>query len=196
MRLFVGIPLTEEIRVQMVQYVTVIRGRLKDDSGKWVKPDSLHVTLKFIGESSRRAEIEAELRQITTAAPLVLTFHGVGFFTPRQPSVFWAGVQSGPELEVLASVIDDRLQNCGVPREPHEYQQFQPHVTLARSGSGRPQGSPRDRNKSNMYPLRDLVANQPPPDFGTMTADQFILYQSETLPDGARYTPLARFKLG
>lgn len=196
MRLFVGIPVTEEIRAQMVRYVTAMRKSLRNDSGKWVKPESLHVTLKFIGESSRKAEIEAELKQITTAEPMVLTFHGVGFFTPRQPSVFWAGVQSGPELEALASEIDDRLQKCGVPREPHVYQQFQPHVTLARSGSGRPQGSPRDRNKSNMYELRDLVANQPQPDFGTMTADQFILYQSETLPSGAHYTPLARFRLG
>lgn len=179
----------------MVKYVTGLQEELKDDSGKWVRPESLHLTLKFIGESSRKSDIEAELKQIIMAASIALTFRGVGFFTPRQPSVFWAGVQSGPELEVLATEIDSRLQKCGVPREPHVYQQFQPHVTLARSGSGRPQGSPRDRNKANMYELRDLVANQPPPEFGTMTADHFILYQSETLPSGARYTPLARIAL-
>jgi 2'-5' RNA ligase len=124
-----------------------------------------------------------------------MTFRGVGFFTPNKPRILWAGVHAGPELESLATTIDERLHRVGIAREPHTYQEYQPHVTLARAGSGRPEGSPRDRNKTTMKALQEVVAKQPSPDFGTMTADEFILFRSETLPGGSRYTPLKRFLL-
>ena len=83
----------------------------------------------------------------------------------------------------------------GIAPEEHVYN---PHLTLARAGSGRPQGDPRDRNKPKMYLLRDRVQADPrlsQPDFGTMLAQDFFLYQSETMSSGPRYTKLARFEL-
>src|SRR5579863_7365171 len=98
MRLFVGLAITEEIRENIANYVTKLREQVPETASKWVKPESYHVTLKFIGESKRREEIERALRQIK--APLMtLEFKGMGFFTTLSPRVFWAGVNSGPELQ-------------------------------------------------------------------------------------------------
>jgi 2'-5' RNA ligase len=194
MRLFVGLDISAGIRESVGEYVRELQRALPNDSCRWVKPESLHVTLKFIGESQKAAEIESELRKVKSA-PITMTFAGVGFFTPRVPRIFWTGVNAGPELFALASDIDSRLARVAVPKEPHTYEEYQPHVTLARTGSGRPSGSAKDRGKPGMWALQELVKNQPQPEFGTMTAEEFILYRSETLPGGSRYTALARFPL-
>jgi 2'-5' RNA ligase len=192
MRLFVGIAISDEVRANLREYQQGLQRSSVQD--KWVNPESLHVTLKFIGETQKLLEIERELFSVK-ARPIELAFREVGFFTPQKPRVFWAGVHAGSGLESLATEIEEKLFRIGIPREPHTYQGYQPHITLARVGSGSPQGSPRDRNKVTMKVLQDLVAKQPAPDFGTMTADEFILFRSETLPGGSRYTPLKRFPL-
>ncbi len=194
MRLFVGLNITDAIRDALESYTTTLQRELPDKGVKWVRPESWHVTLKFIGESRHAEEIQRAL-SVVQSPHIAMTFRGVGFFSPKSPRVFWAGIESGPELASLAEIIDKRLRPLGVSKETHEYEEYQPHLTLARVGSGKPQGSPRDRNKMPMWVLRDKVAKLPPPDFGTMTADEFILYRSETLPTGPRYTPLARFPL-
>jgi RNA 2',3'-cyclic 3'-phosphodiesterase len=194
MRLFVGIEISAGIRAAIGEYTKKLQRESSGAENKWVKPESLHVTLKFIGENKDSVGIAKELHSIQYSA-ITLTFKGVGFFTPRKPRVFWAGVEAPPELASLAADIDARLSKIGVPKEPHTYEEYQPHVTLARTGSGRPAGSVRDRNKLAMFSLQELVAKQAQPEFGTMTAEEFILYRSETLTGGSRYTALARFPL-
>src|ERR1044072_6676893 len=144
MRLFVGIAISDEVRANLREYQQSLQRAGTQD--KWVKPESLHVTLKFIGETQKLLEIERELFSIK-ARPIEMTFREVGFFTPQKPRVFWTGVHAGPELESLGTDIEEKLFRIGIPREPHTYQGYQPHITLARVGSARPQGSPRDRNK-------------------------------------------------
>jgi len=151
----------------------------------------MHVTLKFIGESNKLSEIQRVLADIHSE-PIEIAFRTAGFFTPRAPRVFWAGVEAPQELRLLANSIDSALAEVGILLETHEYT---PHLTLARVGSGRPQGDRRDRNKSTMIELRARVESLPPPEFGTMLAKEFYLYRSETLPSGPRYTKLGRFEL-
>jgi 2'-5' RNA ligase len=195
MRLFVGLDIAAGIREAIGEYTKKLQRETTGTENKWVRAESLHVTLKFIGESKQPEAIAEELKSVR-CAPITMTFGGVGFFTPRKPRVFWAGVEAGAELAGLAADIDTRLSRIGVPKEPHTYEEYQPHVTLARTGSGRPSGRARDYNKSAMYKLQEVAAKQPQPEFGTMTAEEFILYRSETLPGGSRYTALARFPLG
>src|SRR3954462_14404385 len=104
MRLFVGIAISEPIREEISAYMQRLQSVCPNAAAKWVKPESLHVTLKFIGQSERLAEIERVLHSIT-APPVQLTFQGVGFFTPRKPQVFWVGVGAGRELGALAGAI-------------------------------------------------------------------------------------------
>jgi 2'-5' RNA ligase len=182
------------IREAISEYTKALQREPAGADHKWVRPESLHVTLKFIGQSDARSSIEEELKRMRSA-PVTMTFRGVGFFTSRKPRVFWAGVEAPPELAGLAAEVDERLAKIGVPKEPHTYEEYQPHVTLARTGSGRAAGGARGGNQTTMFKLQELVAKQPQPEFGTMTAEEFILYRSETLPGGSRYTALARFPL-
>ncbi|MCU1307306.1 MAG: 2,5 ligase [Acidobacteriaceae bacterium] len=191
MRLFVGIDITDDIRERIYSYVAGLQREFPSIAAKWVTPESLHLTLKFIGESKGPEKIKSVLGVIQSPS-FEISFRSVGFFTPRTPRVFWAGVQASEELPLLANTIDLALATIAIPRETQDYS---PHLTLARVGSGKPHGDPRDRNKSNFISLRAGVEPLPQPDFGTMIAKEFFLYQSDTLPSGPRYTKLARFEL-
>lgn len=192
MRLFVGIDIPDEIRGRIAAHMKKLEQAAPGT--KWVRAESLHVTLKFIGESTKVEEIKRALAGVH-GPPFSISFRGTGFFTPRSPRVFWVGVAAGPELSGLALRIDAALLPLGVEKEAREYS---PHLTLAREGSGRPSGAPSDRNKLKMYTLKQQVeadSKLRDVDFGTMQATEFFLYQSETRPEGAKYTKLARFVL-
>ncbi len=191
MRLFVALDIPDEIRSKLTTFMDGVRNFAPD--ARWVTPESLHVTLKFIGEfSETQSQQLKETLSTIVFEPFDIRFRKAGFFTQRSPRVFWVGIEAGPELKGLAASIDAALVPLGVSAETHD---FRPHLTLARTGSGRPQGSPRDRNKPSMWVLRDRVQTMPPPDFGTMSAREFFLYLSKLSPKGAQYSKLERFPL-
>jgi 2'-5' RNA ligase len=153
------------------------------------------VTLKFIGEQPEPAvdRIKQTLSTVTASA-VDVQFRSYGFFpTAKSPRVFWIGIEAGPQLAALAAAIDEKTASLGIPREDRA---FSPHLTLARAG---PSGSPR-RNKSDtpnrtFQRLQEKLAALPTTEFGTMTAREFFLYQSQLSPKGSKYTKLARFDL-
>jgi RNA 2',3'-cyclic 3'-phosphodiesterase len=193
MRVFVALDIPEEIRSKMSRYLEGIREFAPD--ARWVKPESFHVTLKFIGEQ-KDDQVERMKRELATVhSPLFdVSFRGQGFFpNPRSPRVFWLGIEAPDALPQLAKSIDEAVSRSGIPRETNDYR---PHLTLARSGSGRPQPAPGDRPSPPLRRLADKLQGKPAPDFGTMTAREFFLYESKLGPGGARYTKIARFPLG
>jgi RNA 2',3'-cyclic 3'-phosphodiesterase len=163
---------------------------------RWAKPESLHVTLKFIGEQS-----EAAVEQIKSALGTIsdqtaeIHFRGFGFFpTAKAPRVFWVGLEAGPQLAALAAAIDDKMASLGIPKEDRA---FSPHLTLARGagGSGSPRRSKTDAPNRTFQRLQEKLAALSVPEFGTMTAREFFLYQSQLSPKGSKYTKLAGFGL-
>ena len=194
MRIFIGIDLDDEIRTKIARFLDGVRGFAPD--ARWVRPESLHITLKFIGEQ-KPEQVEAisdRLRQVKGSA-LDIRLGGHGFFpTAKSPRVFWIGMQAGPELAELAASIDAGVAELGIPREDRP---FSPHLTLARGGGG--SGSPKrqkgDRPNSTFSVLSKRLAAMGDLDFGTMTAREFILYQSQLSPKGSKYTKLQRFPL-
>ncbi len=192
MRIFVGLDIDPEIRQRMTRYLEGVRGFAPE--ARWVNPESFHVTLKFIGE--QKDELVEELkRELATvhAQPLEISFRGNGFFpNARSPHVFWLGIEAGTQLRQLAKAVDEAVARTGVERETNDYQ---PHLTLARSASGRPQPMPGDRPSPPLRRLGEKLEGKPAPDFGTMTAREFFLYESKLSPGGARYSKIARFPL-
>jgi RNA 2',3'-cyclic 3'-phosphodiesterase len=189
MRLFVAIDLDEQIRSKIVRFVQGVSGFAPDV--RWMKPGALHLTLKFIGEFPD-ARLR-ELKHALTAArsePFEISFAGTGFFpTPKAASVFWVGVGADERLQKLASAIDDATAKLGVEREARAYT---PHLTLARAGSGRPSHGKDDKPNNRFHKLRERLEKMPQPEFGTMTAREFFLYQSKLSPKGSEYTKLER----
>jgi 2'-5' RNA ligase len=179
MRLFIALDIPAEIRQRMSEYMGHARSYAPE--ARWARVEGLHVTLKFVGEASDALveQIKSALTAIK-AAPFQVKFETVGFFpNAKGARVFWIGVNGGEPLAQLAARVDAALEKLGIEREEKAYH---PHLTLARASS---------------HPLRELVPllNGPPPQFGTMTAQEFFLYRSQPQKGGSKYTKLERFRL-
>jgi RNA 2',3'-cyclic 3'-phosphodiesterase len=194
MRIFIGIDLDQDIRAKIARFLEGVQGFAPNV--RWMRPESLHVTLKFIGEQNleRVEAITERLRQVQGPA-IEIHVAGHGFFpTAKAPRVFWIGIQAGPQLADLAGNIDMATSELGIPREDR---QFSPHLTLARAGGG--SGSPGRRKGGDpnaiFTVLEKRLSAMSELDFGTMAAREFFLYQSQLSPGGSKYTKLERFPL-
>ena len=193
MRLFVALDLDQVIRESVQHFVDSIRPLAPDI--RWVQPESLHVTLKFIGAAtaSKCEEIRGALANIQSVA-LNISLGGYGFFPNSQEArVVWVGIEPASELARLAGAVDEALEPLGIARETNP---FHPHLTLAR----RKNSGPFRRNKpdirySPFERLQKMLAGSKAPEFGTMTAREFFLYESQLSPSGSRYTKIAHFPL-
>lgn len=199
MRLFIALDIDGAIRERIARFVEGVSGFAAE--ARWAKPESLHVTLKFIGEQRESAVEEIKRALGTVSAGVVeIHFRGYGFFpTAKAPRVFWAGIEAGPRLAALAAAVDEQTARLGIPREERP---FSPHLTLARGGtrgtrsSGSPHRRKGDSPNRSFQRLQERLAALPSPEFGTMTAREFFLYQSQLSPKGSKYTKLASFELG
>ena len=147
----------------------------------WVLPESLHLTLKFLGEvtDDRLADIGDQLRHLAEAsAPFRLTFMGAGGFPNLQrPRVLWVGVSQGAAaLQTLAGELDATMAALRFPPETRPYRA---HLTLGRV-----------KSPEQFSRLRPLVAARAEELFGTMDVSELRLLRSDLGPQGARYTAL------
>jgi 2'-5' RNA ligase len=190
MRVFVALDIDDAIRERITRFVEGVRGFAPE--ARWMPPESLHITLKFIGEKPESAveQIKLALGNIQASA-MEIQFRGYGFFpSTKSPRVFWVGIEAGPQLTSLAAEVDEKMTALKIQKEEHP---FSPHLTLARAagGSGSPRWRKGDRPNSGFQHLQEKLATLPAPEFGTMTAREFFLYQSQLSPTGSRYTKLA-----
>ena len=196
MRIFIGIDLDPEVRARIARFVEGVQGFAPEV--RWVRPESVHITLKFIGEQppERVEAISERLRRVEGSA-FEIRSGGYGFFpTAKAPRVFWIGIEAGPQLAEMAENIDMAVADLGIPREDRP---FSPHLTLARAGAGRSSGSPKWRHgdgpNTAFAALEKRLAAMGELDFGRMRAHEFILYQSQLSPGGSKYTKLQCFPL-
>lgn len=131
MRLFVGLPLPDPIRSEIQSLAGGLPG------AKWVPPQNLHITLRFIGEAGRGAFDDILLALSAIRAPhFSLNLQGIGHFgTGRHLRALWTGVTRDAALHHLHDKIESALVRIGL--EP-EGRKFLPHVTLARIKSSIP----------------------------------------------------------
>lgn len=194
MRIFVALDIDENIRSRIAKFADDLRPHAP--AVRWVKPESLHITLQFIGEKPDTVvkQVEQTLSSISTA-PFQVTFAGSGFFpTPKAARVFWIGIAAEAGLAQLAAKIDKSLGEIGIPKEERA---FSPHLTLARSsgGSGAPGWRKGDKPNRQFAVLQRHLEGSAAPEFGTMTAREFFLYKSQLSSKGSTYTKIARFAL-
>jgi RNA 2',3'-cyclic 3'-phosphodiesterase len=190
MRIFIGIDLDDKVRGRIERFIEGVQGFAPE--ARWARPESLHVTLKFIGEQAgEQVEAIAErLRRVESSA-FEMRCEGYGFFpTANAARVFWIGIQPVPQLAELAGRIDEAVAEVGVPREERP---FSPHLTLARAG-GR-SGSLRRLTNNTFAVLEKRLKAMRELEFSTMKVRKFILYRSQTSPGGSKYTKLENFLL-
>ncbi len=179
MRLFVGIALPEDVRARMAMLESGIPG------ARWVKPENLHLTLRFIGEVDGGAahDVDAALAAVR-GQPFGLAFAGLGCFDRKgKVHTLWVGVAPSEPLMRLQAKVESALVRLRL--EP-ERRKFHPHAAIARIRNGLAPG-----HKIVAY----LEANNP---FaaGPFEVERFILYRSHLGRDGAHYEALAEYPLG
>jgi RNA 2',3'-cyclic 3'-phosphodiesterase len=194
MRLFIALDIDDAIRQRVSTFLDGVRDFAPE--ARWVRAESLHVTLKFIGEKpAETAEAIKQSLSTIRAESVPIVFQGFGFFpTAKAPRVFWIGIHAESQLARLAAAVDEAMAALGIPKETHS---FSPHITLARraGGSGAPRWRKGDRPNRSFQRLQEKLAAMPALEFGTMTAREFFLYQSRLSREGSHYTKLERFAL-
>jgi len=123
-RLFAGLELPPSVAGDLSR----LRGGVP--GARWIEPDALHITLRFIGDidDAVARDVAAVLDDVS-ALPFSLRLGGVGVFGRRRPRSIWAGVEPEPALLALQGTIERACVTIGL--EP-ERRNFSPHVTLAR----------------------------------------------------------------
>lgn len=172
-RLFVAVDLPGEIRDQF----GAVQDELRQSRARLtlVGIESMHITLKFIGEvsGSQVPHITAALEKVEEHTFLL----PVGLITAnsqRAPRVIWAETGDSGDCRRLAGTIDDTLSLLGF--EP-EKRRFHPHITLARVKQYHPS-------------LFEALARVATSCSGTIPVSAFVLKKSELTPDGPIYTDL------
>ena len=185
MRLFVALEIPTEVRDGFGALITELRAAdssFSKNRARWVRPENLHVTLKFIGhvDAGKLDAIQAALAEVRVDRQIELRFRGLGFFpNGKRPRVFWAGIEGSPNLAPLAAEIEARLAKVGISGETRE---FVPHLTLARF-------DPPGISDGLSAIAQENVARE----FGAARTGEFHLFESKTKPSGAEYMRLASF---
>lgn len=184
MRCFIAIALPPAVRELMVRVQEALRRA--DADVKWVEPENLHLSLKFLGDVGDEAL--ATLKGVLSVEALrwpamTLAYAGVGTFPERgAPRVVWAGCSGDLEtLAGLAGAVERAAAQVGVPREHHP---FVAHLTLGRVKSDR-----------NVKRLRTAIEQQAAVPLGGQDVKEFVLYRSTLTNRGPIYERIADFGL-
>jgi 2'-5' RNA ligase len=183
-RLFVAVNLPRPLRGAIFAAGTPLRAAAP--SVRWVDPEGLHLTLKFLGEvaDGRSGEIVAALeRACAGARPFPLEVGGFGAFpTAARARVVWVGCEAAPPLELLQHGIEREFAALGFPVEGRP---FRPHLTL-----GRAKADARGGVRGLEDHLATLVFSD------TFTVASVDLMESTLTPRGARYAVRHAVALG
>ncbi len=189
MRLFIALDLPPEVKERLTQVQKKLR-RHDRDTVRWVRPEGMHLTLRFLGEvpEGEVPPLASALARVAAAGrPFHLEARGFGVFPHlARPRVLWVGV--GGDVEVLGALqreVERAVRALGYAAERRRYT---PHLTLGRV-----------RRQAELVDLlafaRELEKVQVPL-LGRWQVTELLLMESELHPEGARYTRLQAWPLG
>ena len=181
--MFIAIELPSEVRARLAEHIQSLRKAMPDVRASWTREDSLHLTLKFLGEIPM-AKVEALSLAAGTAARARNRFDLVvgdcgAFPTQGQPRVLWIGVedQSG-KLARLHQALENECVQAGFARETRP---FNPHLTIARLRQ--PHGS---RKLAQLHKQIGFLSEP-------FAVSELLVIRSELSSEGSRYTVSSRY---
>ncbi|MHB8875085.1 MAG: RNA 2',3'-cyclic phosphodiesterase [Myxococcaceae bacterium] len=184
MRTFIAIELEERLKARLEEALGRVR-KLAPEA-RWVRPDSLHLTLAFLGEVADAAvpQLEAALARVAARhPPLSLEARGSGTFGPLDcPKVLWVGLSG--DLSALAALQKDVAGELSALGHPPDFERFEAHVTLARSKHPRGDAS-----------LARCASALSEAAFGGQEVLEVVLFSSSTGRDGMYHQAIARQRL-
>jgi 2'-5' RNA ligase len=199
-RTFLAVELSEAVRNAITSLQDALKRRLQKDLSRearvvWVRPDSIHLTIKFLGDTDEGLVAplqEALTLALATQQSAALPIERLGVFPRLQgPRVVWVGPpeewERGEEAQRLAAIQQSVEQGCaelGFAREPKA---FHPHLTLARVKEGERQfGQALARSGVMDCPVA----------LGSAAIESIVFMKSDLRPTGSVYTKLWGVTLG
>jgi 2'-5' RNA ligase len=183
-RSFIAIEIPEALRQKLRDLLRQLRGTGADV--KWVRPEGIHVTLKFLGavDPETLDAISQALRPVVGRFdPFDLKAQGIGGFpASRNPRVIWAGLtEAEGAASRLQREIDATAAGLGFPSEDRP---FKPHLTLGRV-----------RSPKGKTSLTQMIEGNAHLGLGSFRVEQVVLFRSDLRPEGAVYSRLQEFPL-
>jgi len=176
MRAFIAVEIPEHIQQTVGNYINEIEDQLPDI--KWVRPENLHLTIKFLGDvTERQADALRGCLNVMAEnfSPFDISLSDLGFFPSRiQPKVVWLGADSGiGDLLDLFHEMEDCLEDAGFDGEART---FSPHLTIGR-----------------VKRQRNIIVPETVPEFEEVEfrVSRIALIKSTLTPDGPIYKKLA-----
>lgn len=183
-RAFIAIPLPESI----LKAISAAQEKLRRTALgiRWVRPEGIHLTLKFLGNISPTdvSHVQSAIEQTTRAfRPFTLKAKGIGVFPDfRRPRVIWLGITGDLEiLHALQRDLESELKSHGFEKEKRP---FKGHLTLGRIRNR----LDRDKLSKALQELEDFET-------GSFRADSVVLFRSKLHPGGAVYSKIAEAAL-
>ena len=183
LRTFVAVEINEEIRKGLSDLIT--RLKMTGADVKWVAPENIHITLKFLGyvEDTQVAAVSALIRDaIASINSFTVDIKHLGAFpnTQRPRVIFVVVHEKGNNLATIYSRLDDSFTKLGIEREGRE---FAPHLTVGRV-----------KSLKNLKALTDVMDSLKESSFGQQMVEGIVLMQSDLKPTGPVYKKLEEFK--
>ena len=190
-RAFIAIELPDAIRDQLGEIESRLKPRLPARCIRWVKPDSIHLTLKFLGQVPAD-QIDLITLSARSAVASLLSFtlevSGSGCFPDlHRPRVVWVGVHEvdpAGRLQSVQRAVEASVEPLGYPPERRP---FSPHLTLGRLA--------RDVRPPDLRKVGEVIHATPVGALGKWEVDEIALIKSDLQPSGAVYTILSRIAL-
>ncbi len=185
-RAFIAIGIPEAVKRDIAALQRAFQAEGPVPKVRWVQPDSLHLTLKFLGnvEALQIPRIEEALREsVRHHEPLTLRPVGCGAFpSPSKARVLWIGLTGDLDrLTRLQASIETHLSAAGFPREERP---FTPHLTI-----GRIKEPLRGEQMGRMLFAHRTFQSS------AFVVKEVLLFRSTLTPEGSLYTPLFRAPL-
>lgn len=179
MRAFIAIELPIEIKEALKK----LQEELKKSGAdvKWVAPENIHLTLKFLGEIDQKksAEVIGIIREAAEDnGPFLIGFDSVGVFPKINfPRVIWVGIAQGDEeTKKIAAELEEKLAAIGIAKEKRP---FSSHITIGRVRSL--------KNKDGLITKLDNLAGYFKDTKYQFKAAQITLFKSTLTPKGPLY---------
>ncbi len=190
MRAFIAVNIPLEVKGNLQEEIGRLRTLIRGGPVRWVRPEGIHLTLKFLGEisNSNLGEIGQVLEREVNRHPFFpLRVGGFGCFpNRRRPRVLWIGItEENGTLAQVQTAIEEKLVPLGFGKEGRP---FHPHLTLGRVR--------RNISMSELPQLQDAVDEFVVGQIGHFEVSEIHLIRSILKPSGAEYSTLMEFPLG
>jgi 2'-5' RNA ligase len=186
MRTFIALPLPNPIIHQLSRVIAPYQGQLKKGL-RWVSPDTMHLTLRFLGESTFQQVIDLRnaLQSVSNHGAIHLQFSQFGVFPNwKQPTTLWVGFEPNAQLVALQQMIEQIVRECGYLPEKKP---FHPHLTVARVQ--------RPPTETTIQQIQQAFSSTPTPPIGRFEAGHVVLFESILSREGAKHQVLQSIAL-